>query len=42
MRFILTGSKFSSLACKSLFDRSKLDAKGDANELNFEGLEVQK
>ena len=34
--------KVSSLACKCVFFRPELNAKGDPMELNFEGLEKQK
>ena len=40
---MLTGLKFSSLACKYIFYRPEHNAKrGDLIELNFEDIEMQK
>ena len=39
---MLIGLKVSSLACKCVFYRLDINAKGDRMELNFEGLQIQK
>ena len=39
---MLTGLKASSLTCKCVFYRPKHNAIGVPNELNYEGLEMQK